>query len=100
MRARHLGRLLAVAATAVVLAGCGSTVSGKAVSIFDDPFKVAGLQAVDGNSGLRPNPEPPGRKVTGGDGGKVDEIAAQSVSDLETFWQSAYGDTFKGEFTP
>ncbi|BBZ76914.1 peptidase [Mycolicibacterium anyangense] len=100
MRARHLGRLLAVAATAVVLAGCGSTVSGKAVSIFDDPFKVAGLQAVDGNSGLRPNPEPPGRKVTGGDGGKVDEIAAQSVSDLETFWQSSYGDTFKGEFTP
>ncbi|WP_059017590.1 neutral zinc metallopeptidase [Mycobacterium sp. M26] len=100
MRARHLGRLLAVAGTAVVLAGCGSTVQGKAVSIFDDPFKVAGLQAVDGSSGLRPNAEPPTRKVTDGDGGEVDEIAVQSVSDLETFWESAYGETFKFEFKP
>jgi predicted metalloprotease len=100
MRARHLGRLLAVAGAAVVLAGCGATVQGKAVSIFEDPFKVAGLQAVDGNSGLRPDAEKPTREVTDGDGGKDDEIAVQSVSDLETFWQDAYGQTFDGQFEP
>jgi predicted metalloprotease len=100
MGPRHLGRLLAVAGAAVVLAGCGATVQGKAVSIFDDPFKVAGLQAVDGTSGLRPDAEKPSREVTDGDGGRDDEIAAQSVSDLETFWQDAYGQTFDGQFHP
>jgi predicted metalloprotease len=100
MRPRHLGRLLAVAGAAVVLAGCGATVQGKAVSIFEDPFKVAGLQAVDGTSGLRPDAEKPSREVTDGDGGKDDEIAAQSVSDLETFWKDAYGQTFDGQFEP
>ena len=100
MRPRHLGRLLAVAGAAVVLAGCGTTVQGKAVSIFEDPFKVAGLQAVDGTSGLRPDAEKPSREVTDGDGGKDDEIAAQSVSDLETFWKDAYGQTFDGQFEP
>ncbi len=97
MRLRHL---LALAGTAVVLAGCGTTVQGKPVSIFDDPFKVAGLQAVDGNSGLRPDAEKPTRQATGGDGGKDDEIAVQSVSDLETYWQGAFGETFDGQFEP
>ncbi|MCI4675067.1 neutral zinc metallopeptidase [Candidatus Mycolicibacterium alkanivorans] len=100
MRPRHLRRLLAVAGAAVVLAGCGTTVQGKPVSIFEDPFKVAGLQAVDGDSGLRSNAEKPTREVTDGDGGKDDEIAAQSVSDLETFWQEAYSQTFDGKFQP
>ena len=83
MRPRHLGRLIAVAGAVVVLAGCGATVQGKAVSIFEDPFKVAGLQAVDGNSGLRPDAEKPTREVTDGDGGKDDEIAALR-NDLNT----------------
>ncbi|TGD87988.1 peptidase [Mycolicibacterium sp. CH28] len=100
MRPRHLRRLLALAGTAAVLAGCGTTVQGKPVSIFDDPFKVAGLQAVDGNSGLRPDAEKPSRQATGGDGGKGDEIAVQSVSDLETYWQGVYGQTFDGQFKP
>lgn len=100
MRPRHTGRLLAVLAVAAAVAGCGSTVSGKAVSVFDDPFKVAGLQAVDGASGLRPNAEKPTRQVEGTDGGKNDEIAAQSVSDLETYWQGVYPDTFSGQFRP
>lgn len=100
MRPRHLGRLLAVAGTTVVLAGCGATVPGKPVSIFDDPFKVAGLQAVDGNSGLRPDAEKPTREAIDSDGGKDDEIAVQSVSDIEDFWKDAYGETFDGQFKP
>jgi hypothetical protein len=38
--------------------------------------------------------------VTDSNGGKDDEIAGQSVSDIETFWESVYSDTFKGQFTP
>ncbi len=101
MRRRHLARLLAIASVAAVLAGCGTTISGKAVSVFDDPFKVGGLQAVDGGaSGLRSNAEEPTRKVSHGDGGKDDEIAVQSISDLEAFWKDAYKGTFDGEFRP
>lgn len=81
---RHLARLLAVAGSAVVLAGCGSTISGKAVSVFDDPFKVGGLQAVDGTSGLRSDAEKPTRTVSHSRGGKDDEIAVQSISDPRT----------------
>lgn len=100
MHRRHLARLLAIAGTAVVLAGCGTTISGKPVSVFDDPFKVGGLQAVDGASGLRSNAEQPDRKVSGTDGGKDDEIAVQSISDLEAFWTDAYQGTFDGQFKP
>lgn len=100
MHRRHLARLLALVSTAVVLAGCGSTISGKAVSVFDDPFKVGGLQAVDGDSGLRANAEEPTRKVSNSDGGKNDEIAVQSISDLEAFWNDAYSGTFEGDFKP
>ncbi|EHB44373.1 protein of unknown function zinc metallopeptidase [Mycolicibacterium rhodesiae JS60] len=100
MHRRHLARLLAIAGTAVVLAGCGTTISGKPVSVFDDPFKVGGLQAVDGASGLRSNAEPPDRKVSGTDGGKDDELAVQSISDLEAFWTDLYQGTFDGQFKP
>ena len=38
--------------------------------------------------------------MTDTDGGEVDELAGQSVSDLEEFWKFAYPDTFDGELTP
>ena len=70
MRPPHLGRLLAVAGAALVLAACATTVTGKPVSVYDDPFKVGGLQASDGPTGLRPDAEPPTRKVTDSNGGE------------------------------
>lgn len=100
MRPPHLGRLLAVAGTAMVLTACATTVAGKPVSVFDDPFKVGGLQASDGPTGLRPDAEEPTREVTDTDGGKDDEIAGQSISDIETFWESVYSENFDGEFKP
>ncbi len=97
---RQLRSLLAIAGVTAVLAGCGTTVIGKPVSVFEDPFKVGGLQAVDGPSGLRSDPEKPTRKVSHTDGGKDDEIGALSISDLEAFWKDEYGGTFDGEFRP
>ena len=52
-----------------MLASCSTTVKGTAVSVFDDPFKVAGMPAVDGPTGLRPVPEAPSRDVENSDGG-------------------------------
>ena len=73
---------------------------GQAVSVFADPFRVGGLQAVDGPTGLRPDAPPPAREVKRTDGGRVDQLAAQSVSDLEAFWTTTFPNTFDGDFQP
>jgi len=93
------GAALAVCA-ALLIASCSTTVKGTAVSVFDDPFKVAGMPAVDGPTGLRPVPEPPSRDVENSDGGEIDELAASSVSDIEDFWETVYPETFDDDFTP
>ena len=97
---RQLTRLLAAVGIAATVASCSSAIPGTPVSVFDDPFKVGGLEAVDGPTGLRPDAKPESREVTGTDGGEVDTLAGQSVSDLEEFWKFAYPDTFDGELTP
>ena len=91
--------MLAVCTTLLV-ASCATTVAGTAVSVFDDPFRVAGMPAVDGPTGLRPVAEEPSRDVENSDGGEIDELAAASISDIEDFWETAYGETFDDEFTP
>lgn len=83
-----------------LIAGCATVVQGTAVSIFADPFSVAGMPAVDGDTGLRPDATGPARVVLGTDGGDTDEFARTAVSDIEEFWGSAFGETFDGEFTP
>lgn len=90
---RVLSSTVAVAGAAALTA-CSTMLAGTPVSVFADPFKVAGMQAVDGPTGLRPDAEPPTREVEGTDGGEIDEIAAQSVSDIEQFWQGAFSQTF------
>ncbi|MDH6194412.1 putative metalloprotease [Mycobacterium frederiksbergense] len=82
------------------LAACSTLVGGTAVSVFSDPFSVAGMPATDGPSGLRPDAEKPSRKVTNTDGGEIDNLAASAVSDIEEFWSNAYSGVFDGEFQP
>lgn len=84
----------------LLLSGCARLLDGTPVSIFADPFRVGGLQAVDGPTGLRPDASPPSREVKGTDGGRIDQLAAQSVSDLEAFWTTTYPNTFDGDFRP
>lgn len=91
---------LAMGAVTVTVAACSTAIVGTPVSVFADPFKVGGLAAVDGPTGMRPNPKPESREVVGTDGGDVDRIAGQSVSDLEEFWKFAYPDAFDGELQP
>jgi predicted metalloprotease len=94
-----LGAVICTCA-AVVLSACATTLQGKAVSVFDDPFSVAGMPATDGPSGLRDDALGPARVVQGTDGGKVDEFARQAISDVEEFWEGQFGESFDGEFKP
>ena len=97
---RRLRTGVFVACVAVLVTSCTTTLQGKPVSIFADPFRVAGMPAVNGETGLRPDALGPSRIVLGTDGGEIDEFGRNAVSDIEEFWESAYGDTFDGEFTP
>ncbi|MDH6247237.1 neutral zinc metallopeptidase [Mycobacterium sp. OTB74] len=85
-----------MAAVAVVLA----TACGAVTSKPDDPFKVAGMRVTDGPSGLRAGAPKPSRTVTNTDGGPIDTLAVQAVSDVEDYWKGAFNDTFGKGFTP
>ncbi|OLO99609.1 peptidase [Mycolicibacterium porcinum] len=100
MSRRALFGVALTVCTVLPLAACSSLIGGAAVSVFADPFSVAGMAATDGPSGLRPNAEQPSREVKNTDGGKADNLAASAVSDLEEFWADAYGEAFDGEFKP
>ncbi|MFD6516327.1 neutral zinc metallopeptidase [Rhodococcus sp. NPDC060176] len=89
--------LLAVAA---LLAGCAHGTSGHAVSIYHDPFRVAGLDATAGPSGLRPGAPNADRAITGTDGGDIDALAANAITDIETYWAAEYPALFDKPFEP
>src|SRR5689334_6653494 len=91
---------VAVTACAALLAACSTTLQGHAVSVFSDPFSVAGMPATDGPTGLRPNAEGPTRKIQGSDGGDIDNLAGSAVSDIEEFWETAFPESFNDGFTP
>jgi predicted metalloprotease len=100
MPPRHLvGAVIAISA-ALLATSCSTTLQGNAVSVFDDPFRVAGMPATDGPSGLRPVPEDPTRDVLGTDDGEMDELGRQAISDIEEFWEAKYGESFDGSFDP
>jgi predicted metalloprotease len=100
MSRRHLVGVALAAGTAMLVASCANTVVGEPVSVFDDPFRVAGMPAVDGPTGLRADADEPAREVRGTDGGQMDELASNAVSDVEEFWEAVYSETFGGAFQP
>jgi predicted metalloprotease len=100
MSRRRVVRAVIATCSAVLVAGCTTTLKGQAVSVFDDPFHVAGMPASDGPTGLRPDAHSPVRDVDGTDNGQIDELAANAVSDIEEYWSNAYSETFDGQFSP
>jgi predicted metalloprotease len=101
MTRRHLvGGVVSVAVTTLLLTSCATTLRGTPVSVFANPFSVAGMPAVDGPTGLRDDAAPPSRDVENTDGGQIDELAGSAVSDIEEFWAAHYGESFDGDFTP
>ena len=100
MTRRHLVSAVIALSSALLVTSCSTTLPGKAVSVFDDPFSVAGMPATDGPTGLRSDPAKPTRAVLGTDDGDMDELGRQAISDIEEFWEGAYGESFDGEFRP
>ena len=99
---RRGNRAVTILTTIAVLlgTGCSTTLKGTAVSVFDDPFRVAGMSATDGPTGLRPNAEDPTREVRGTDGGEIDRLSGSAISDIEQYWEIAYPETFGDDFSP
>jgi predicted metalloprotease len=100
MSRRHVIGAVIATCSALLIAGCTTTLPGKAVSVFDDPFHVAGMPATDGPTGLRPDAHEPSRAIQGSDGGKIDDLAGNAVGDIEEYWEKAYGEAFEGSFSP
>lgn len=100
MSRRHLMGAVIATCSALLLTACSTTLQGKAVSVFEDPFSVAGMPATDGPSGLRDNPAAPTRDAQNTDDGEIDELARHAISDIEEFWEGVYSETFDGEFVP
>jgi predicted metalloprotease len=100
MRRRLLTGAVIAGCSALLITGCSTTLQGKAVSVFDDPFHVAGMPATEGPTGLRPDAGVPVREVEGTDKGAIDKLATSAVSDIEDYWGRVYGETFNGQFTP
>ncbi|MEV0948557.1 neutral zinc metallopeptidase [Rhodococcus sp. NPDC049939] len=86
--------------TALVLSGCALSVDGEATSIYDDPFQVAGLEVTSGPSGARKGVPDANLPVTGTDGGEIDRVVANAVSDIEDYWRSQFPALFQRDFEP
>lgn len=95
-------RLLAAAATAgvLLLASCAQTVGGNAVSIYENPFTVAGLPVTSGPSGPRPGVADSTIEVENAEGTDSDVLATNAIDDIQQFWAEQYPALFKGSFTP
>ena len=100
MSRRHLVGAAVTTCLALVMTACTTTLQGKPVSVLDDPFHVAGMAATDGPSGLRADAQAPTRPVERTDGGKIDSLAGGAISDIEQYWNDAYGHSFDGAFSP
>lgn len=88
--------VLALALTA----GCSSAINGKALSIYADPSMAGGLRVTTGPNGLRPRVTPADLPVQGGTGDTIDQLAVDSVADLQLYWQETYPKLFSAPFRP
>lgn len=84
----------------LVVAGCTTMVTGSAVSILNDPFRVGGLPATNGPSGSKPNGPAPTGTVLNTNNGPIDKLSLLSVNDIEEFWKANYTAPLQGSFKP
>ncbi|WP_433661760.1 metallopeptidase [Nocardia sp. CA-128927] len=100
-KVRATAIITAVLIVVVLVAGCTRLVDGRAVSIYDDPFKVAGLPTTDGPSGPRTGVPDSTLTATNGDGSAEDTLALNAVDDIQTYWHAEFGKEFQsGDFKP
>lgn len=99
-RTRHVLWVTALIATSALLSSCAQTIDGRAVSIYDNPFTVAGLPVTDGPSGPRPGVKNSSLDVRNAEGTDSDIIATNAIDDVQQYWSQTYPELFGGPFTP
>ncbi|MCV7099840.1 peptidase [Mycobacterium palustre] len=97
---RRLKAAIACAGAVLVVAGCSTFVEGRALSMLNDPFRVGGLPATNGPSGIRSNAPSPTGTVVNTDNGAIDKLSLLSINDIEEYWKSVYSQSLKGTFVP
>ncbi|MVU78891.1 metallopeptidase [Nocardia sp. ET3-3] len=101
MGIRRLAVALGVFTVAVaLLTGCTRIVHGHAVSIYDDPFKVAGLPTTSGPNGPRAGAPDAPLTAQDSDGGPIDHLVLNALDDIQTYWQGEFPAEFGGTFAP
>ena len=85
---------------ALVVAGCTTYVDGRVLSMLNDPFRVGGLPATNGPSGIRSNAPAPTGTVVNTDNGTIDKLSLLSINDIQEYWQSVYSQSLKRTFVP
>ncbi|WP_330232962.1 metallopeptidase [Nocardia sp. NBC_00508] len=98
--AKTAALITALLSVLVLVGGCTRFVDGHAVSIYDNPFKVAGLPTTSGPSGPRSGVPDSPLTATNGDRGPMDTLALNAVDDIQTYWRGEFGKEFQGEFKP
>ncbi|MGW6724474.1 metallopeptidase [Nocardia sp. NPDC055029] len=96
MKGQALVAIIAVLC-ALLSVGCTRAIDGHGVSIYDDPFQVAGLPTTGGPNGPRPGVADSTLTASNGDGGDVDALALNAIDDIQVYWQSVFGAEFRGE---
>ncbi|OBG21045.1 peptidase [Mycobacterium sp. 852002-51057_SCH5723018] len=97
---RRLKAAIACAGAVLVVAGCSTFVEGRALSMLNDPFRVGGLPATNGPSGIRSNAPSTTGTVVNTDNGTIDKLSLLAVNDIEDYWKSVYSQSLKGSFVP
>ncbi len=99
-RTRRFERVAVPVMAVVLLAGCAQQVGGTAVSIYDNPFSVAGLPVTSGYSGPRVGVPDADVVVENTDDGPVDRLAGNAIGDIEDYWHEEFRTIAKGSFEP
>ena len=99
-RIQRLKAAIACAGAVLVVAGCTTITDGRALSGLNDPFRVGGIPATNGPSGIRPNAPAPTGTVMNTDNGPIDKLSLLSINDIEDYWKSVYSESLKGTFVP
>ncbi|WP_129978210.1 neutral zinc metallopeptidase [Rhodococcus sp. Q1] len=99
-RTHRFTRLVVPALTVVLLAGCAQQIEGTAVSIYDNPFTVAGLPVTSGASGPRSGVPDAAVEIENTDGGPVDVLAGNAIADIEEYWRQEFESVARGTFRP
>ncbi|MFE2997733.1 metallopeptidase [Nocardia sp. NPDC059246] len=100
----RLGLAVVLLVAGVVLTGC-SAVKGPAAQNVSapattNPWELTGQTSASGPSGPRAGVPDADLRAENGDGGAIDKLALNAISDIADYWKGQYAKTFPGTFTP